>query len=310
MRQLTLILIFLLEILPGGPSFLRPVGPQKDSVRVADQFEYGFKLEKVPQGTAIGLPDMKKVFNDTLSLVRDWQLDTLDKKGTIEASIVIAPFEEGEFTLPQLAVLLAHEGCDAPDTLSFDPQTLTVVPIQIDTATFKIEDIKGQIRYPVTLREVLPWAGGGILAVALIFLAVLLAKRLAKRSGKEEKSSDPAYIVALRELEKYRSDKFWEPERQKAYYSGITDALKVYMEDRYGIDAPEMTTAELFAAIGKDVPADLSVPLREMFEEADFVKFAKHFSDKETAAGALPLAMRFITSTYLETEEKEASGQQ
>jgi len=309
MKQSIVILLIILGIIPGGPSFLRPLGPQKDSVRVADQFRYGFRLEKIEEGTAIALPDLKNVFNDTLVLVKDWQLDTIDKKGTIEASIVIAPFEEGEFVLPQLAVVVAKKGAASPDTLSFDPQNLTVVPIQIDTATYKIADIKGQVRYPVTFKEVLPWAGGGLGACLLVVLAVFLLKRLLSRRKTEEKSSDPAYIVALRELEKYRSEKFLAPEKQKAYYSGITDALKVYMEDRYGVDAPEMTTAELFDAVGKIIPADLAEPLKNLFEEADFVKFAKHAAEKETAAKALPLAMNFVTSTYIKPGEQEAPKQ-
>ncbi|MBR0361054.1 MAG: hypothetical protein IIX35_01595, partial [Paraprevotella sp.] len=38
----------------------------------------------------------------------------------------------------------------------------------------------------------------------------------------------------------------WVPEKQKAFYSGITDALREYIAARYGISAMEMTTAEIF----------------------------------------------------------------
>ena len=123
------------------------------------------------------------------------------------------------------------------------------------------------------------------------------------------KPKDPAYIVALRELDKWRGDKFWAPDKQKAYYSGITDALKNYIEDRFGVDAPEMTTAELFEALkgAEDLPADLREELRGVFECADFVKFAKHVASDEDNARALPTAVRFVTSTYqtvLEEEQK------
>ena len=48
---------------------------------------------------------------------------------------------------------------------------------------------------------------------------------------------------------------------------------------------------------------------RELFECADFVKFAKHLASEEENARALPTAVRFVTSTYqtaLEEEPKES----
>ena len=89
--------------------------------------------------------------------------------------------------------------------------------------------------------------------------------------------------MARRELDKWRGEKFWAADKQKAYYSGITDALKSYIADRFGVDAPEMTTAELFDALKgeKDLPADLREELRGVFECADFVKFAKHVASDE-----------------------------
>ena len=176
----------------------------------------------------------------------------------------------------------------------------------VDTATFQIHDIKGQMRYPLTFREVLPWIGGLLLLSALVFLAVRLVQRRRRETG-AGKPKDPAYIVALRELDKWRGDKFWAPDKQKAYYSGITDALKNYIEDRFGVDAPEMTTAELFDALGQveDLPAELREELREVFECADFVKFAKHTASQEENARALPTAVRFVTSTYQTVLEEE-----
>ena len=66
-----------------------------------------------------------------------------------------------------------------------------------------------------------------------------------------------------------------------------------------------MTTAELFESLGKtDVPADLFVEMKDMFETADMVKFAKAYASDEENASAVPTAVRFVTSTYqVETKE-------
>ncbi|MBR1488762.1 MAG: hypothetical protein IJ603_07780 [Bacteroidales bacterium] len=317
MKVLMLILAALLDVVPAGKAVLRQLQP-RDSILIADQVEYGFQLDGVPAGTALALPDFTKVSNDTLTLVRGWQLDTLStqraRKGgaalhSIRGSIILAPFEEGHYRLPEIPVLRAREGAD-PDTLLFEALEMDVKTMPVDTATFEVHDLKGQMTYPLTFKELLPWIGGVLLLAGLIALAVWLVRR--RRAGAEAlKPKDPAYIVALRELDKWRGEKFWAPDKQKAYYSGITDTLKTYIEDRYGIDAPEMTTAELFDALRKaeDLPEDLREQTREVFECADFVKFAKHVASDEENARALPAAVRFVTSTYQTVLEEEQQPQ-
>ena len=264
-------------------------------------------------GTALVLPDWSSLSNDTLTIVRNWKADTLrfNKKAhtrDIRASIVLAPFEEGEYLLPPIYALRGTPGSD-PDTLVFEPLTMKVTTIQIDTATYTPHDIKGQITYPITFAEVLPWVLGAIGLAALVLLAIYLIRRYF-RKGQDEKSKDPPYVVALRGLDRYRGDKFWAPDKQKTFYSGVTDTLKEYMDAEFGVDAPEMTTAELFAALKgrEDITPEMYDRLKGLFETADFVKFAKMTVPPEENAGVLPTAVKFVTETYqkqLEGEEAQ-----
>lgn len=321
-KLLTIMLASILGIVPAGQTFLRQLQP-RDSILIADQLEYGFRLDDVDPGTGIGLQDLSSASNDTLVLVRSWQLDSLAgdrrlspkalarwvRKGkplSIEASIVLAPFEEGDYRLPDLYAVTASG--EKADTLMFEGLEMSVTTIPVDTATFEIHDLKGQIRYPLTFAELLPYIGGIVLLAALVLLAVRLIRR--RRSAREEAASnDPAHVVALRELDRYRSDRFWAPDKQKAFYSGVTDALKNYIDARFGVDAPEMTTAELFAALKdeKDISPELYAEARELFERADFVKFAKYVAPDEDNSKVLPLAVRFVTETYQTEIEKEAA---
>ena len=85
------------------------------------------------------------------------------------------------------------------------------------------------------------------------------------------------------------------------------------MSERYGIGAMEMTTAEIFKDMkDTDAPENLLSEMRELFERADFVKFAKYVASDEDNAAALPVAVRFVTETYqaeLEEEPQEEDGQ-
>ncbi len=315
MKILTLILAALLETVPAGPAWIKQLQP-RDSILIADQIEYGFQLDSVPEGTSILLFDYREHATDSLLLLRNWQLDTTARlrvrqpgskervrRYNLRGSVVIAPFEEGIYRLPDIRVLRDK------DTLVFEGLDLDVKTMPVDTATYQLHDIKGQMRYPLTAKEVVPWVMLLWLVAGLVALTVCLVIIRRRRADGTPVSRDPAYIVALRELDKWRGEKFWAADKQKAYYSGITDALKFYIADRFGVDAPEMTTAELFDALKgeKDLPADLREDLRGVFECADFVKFAKHVASDEDNARALPTAVRFVTSTYqtvLEEEQK------
>ena len=147
----------------------------------------------------------------------------------------------------------------------------------------------------------------------LIALIVWLIVRYRRSHNPEYIKKDPAHIVALRKLDKYRGNKLWVPEKQKDFYSGVTDALREYISDRYGVSAMEMTTAEIFEDMkATDAPKELLDELKSLFERADFVKFAKFVASDEDNASTLPLAVRFVTATYQadveNAQEEESKG--
>lgn len=313
-RALTYILTVLLSVAASaqgkmiqmGQTFVQPL-QERDSVLIADQIFYGFELEKVEEGTRFAFPQVKDTLMTNIRIVGQWQMDTVKaskaKKGQprlldLKAGLTITSFDEGIYYLPPLAVQrLSKDG--VLDTLVFEPQKLEIKTMPVDTATFKPHDIKEPIRYPVTFAEVAPWVAGGLALAGLIALIVWLVIRYRRKHNPEYIKKDPAHIIALRKLDKYRGNALWAPEKQKTFYSGITDTLREYIADRYGIGAMEMTTAEIFNDMkNTDAPADLLEELKELFERADFVKFAKFTASDEDNAKALPSAVRFVTSTY------------
>ena len=307
MRILFAILMLTLDLVPSGKAWMKQL-QQRDSVLIADQLEYGFTLEGVTAETRLALPDYSRASNDTLTLVRGWKLDTLRtdrKKGTmdIRGTVVLAPFEAGTYRSPP--VWVQRTVGQKVDTLEFEAPELEVKTMPVDTSTFIPHDIKGQIGYPLTFREVIPWVLGGLALCALVLLCIRLYRN---RSRKEDAGpKDPPYVVALRKLDRYRGDRYWAPDQQKAFYSGVTDALKEYMEARFGVDAPEMTTAELFDALKseKDITPATHADLKDLFERADFVKFAKHLASDSENATVLPVAVKFVTDTYQSQLEEE-----
>lgn len=293
------------RMIPMNGVFLQPL-QERDSVLIADQLLYGFELKQVEEGTLFALPEWENNEEGGVQAIGPWTMDTVkikkQKNGLprlldIRAGMLITSFDEGKYQLPAIMVgRLSKDG--VIDTLTFDPVVLEVKTMPVDTATFQPHDIKGQIRYPVTVKEMIPWVLGALLIGLLGFLAVyfIRSRRRAEEAGARK---EPPHIIALRKLDAYRGNRLWVPEKQKSFYSGITDALREYLAARYEIGAMEMTTSEIFEGMkGADVPADLLAELRELFERADFVKFAKYVASEEENAGSLPVAVRFVTSTY------------
>ena len=295
-------------------SFIEPV-TKRDSILVGDRLLYGFELNNVPDSTVLAFPKIANpIMTDVLALPM-WQVDTLKVQKiranntrllNIRATVAIQPFEEGTYELPPLFVQRIHSD-GTVDTLQFERQTIEVFSMPVDTATYVPHDLREQAGYPVTPDEYLPWVLGFWL-VALLVIG-LVSWILSRRHGADGPAfREPAHITALRKLDKWRGDKFWAPDKQKLFYSGVTDALREYIVARYGVGAMEMTTAEIFDGLrGTDIPADLYQEMKDLFERADFVKFAKYIATPEDNATVLPQAVRFVTSTYQTQVEEEAA---
>lgn len=294
------------KVIPMKGAFLQQL-QERDSVLVADQLLYGFELKQVKEGTGLILPEIPQEQDYRLMYLSPWILDTVkvtkQKNGLprlldLRGRVVVSSFEEGLYELPQIVVgRLSEEG--VADTLVFEPLRLEVKTMPVDTATFVPHDIKGQIRYPLTFAEIFPWVLGVCAAVLLMIFAIRFIIMRCRAEDPAYAHKDPAHIIALRKLDKYRGSKMWAPEKQKLFYSGVTDTLREYISSRYGVPAMEMTTAQIFDDMkATDAPEALLKEVRELFDRADFVKFAKYVASEEDNASALPVAVRFVTETY------------
>jgi len=297
-------------------SFIKPVTP-RDSILVADRLLYGFELDNVPDSTVLAFPQVANPFMQDVLALPMWQVDTVKVQKIkadnsrlldIRAAISIQPFEEGTYELPPLFVQRIHKD-GTVDTLQFYRQTIQVFTMPVDTATYIPHDLRKQAGYPLTASEVMPWLMG-FWALALLVIGLIAWLRSRRRNADGPAFREPAHITALRKLDKYRGDKFWAPDKQKQFYSGVTDALREYIVSRYGVGAMEMTTAEIFEGLrGTDIPVDLYEEMKDLFERADFVKFAKYVASPEDNATVLPQAVRFVTSTYQTQVEEESAAE-
>ena len=281
----------------------------RDSILIGDQIEWTIDLQLAPgEGARVSKPGETPV--PGVEALGEMSLDTLSqKKGVLNlrGRIILTSFDSGSYALPPLYVLLARTD-GTIDTLEYAGPTLAVNTIPIDTATFQPYDIKGQIRYPLTFKEVIPWVGLALLVAALIWLLVrwIRLRRQNRDFFGKPVVKDPPHIVALRSLEKTRSQKLWQTGKQKQFYTQVTDALRQYIAARYEVPALEQTSAEMFQDLeDKAIDPALTDSLKDLFTTADFVKFAKHAATDQENENAIPTAVRFVNETYMKQVEEE-----
>ncbi len=293
-----------------------------DSVLIGDQIVWSFDFA-VPQGSPLAIGQYSAILAaDTtirggVEVVREFELDSLSVSQGLQnlrAKVLLTSFDSGSYTLP--SPLIVYDAQGRPDTLKIDPKQLYVNTIPIDTASFQPYQIKGQETYPVTFREILPWILLGLLALLLIWAIVryIQMRRKNRNFFGKKIQVEPPHITALKKLEKIRSEKLWQSGKQKAYYTGITDAVREYMESRYGFGAMEKTSSEIMTALqGRQIDERILGDLNEMFTTADLVKFAKHVPLDSENEKAIPTAVNFVNFAYMQQlqqsqTEKEKEG--
>ena len=281
----------------------------RDSILIGDQVEWSLEMTLSP-GEAASISKPGKAPVPGVETLGELTLDTLSEEGGrlgLRGHVILTSFDSGSYVLPPLYVLLARAD-GTLDTLTYAGPSLEVTTIPIDTATFQPYDIKGQIRYPLTFKELLPWIGLALLVAALVWLLVrwIRLRRQNRDFFGKPVVKDPPHIVALRSLEKTRGQKLWQAGKQKQFYTQVTDALRQYIADRYGVAALEQTSGEMFRELeDKEIDPALRSQLKDLFTTADFVKFAKHTASDQENENAIPTAVRFVNETYMKQVEEE-----
>lgn len=115
----------------------------------------------------------------------------------------------------------------------------------------------------------------------------------------------PPHQAAMQEIERIKTEKVWQKGRSKEYYTELTDALRTYIKDRFGFNALEMTSSEIIDKLMELKDKDAIADLKELFQTADLVKFAKHNPQMNENDANLINAIDFINETKLPEEENQ-----
>jgi len=233
--------------------------------------------------------------------LRDWRPleDRTLEDGLVESGFQydLVAWKPGEYEIEPACIRFVTADGDTGSVWS-DGVLVTVESVRIGDVTPQeaedIQDIKG----PLTISGRVPWAL--ILIVLLILAAVAIGVwlylRRERRSVEQEVvKTPPKPFDALAELDHIAAMGLLRQGRYKAYYTLISEVLRRYIEQRYGIEAMERTTYELCGELGNNGVADSVVRrIEDFLSECDLVKFAKYIPALETMERVVEQAKEIV----------------
>lgn len=172
-------------------------------------------------------------------------------------------------------------------------------------------DLKPALEAPRTWWPL--WVAAGIALLAGL-VAWLVARRLRAREDavRGEASAPaaparPAWEIAMEELDAIAEARWVERGEPARQYEAVTETLRRYLENRYGIPALESTTDDLRELLrNAPIRGDLASRVLSLLGEADLVKFAKGIPDPAEAQASEGRVRRIVTET---TPVREQPGE-
>jgi hypothetical protein len=231
---------------------------------------------------------------------------------TITDHYLITSFDTGTYRIPPFYAELT-EGDSVLRYYSDDALLEVLRPdITPSDTTDVIFDIVPPRGAPVTFAEILPWLVIAIIAaVVLYLLARFLPRNPLRRFVRPPAPPEPAHVIALRELQALHAEELWQKGEIKEYYSRLSDILRRYIDNRYAISSPELTTDDTVRMLQKAsvTTRDQMALVKELLSLSDMVKFAKYLPEAAVNESSFDDAVRFVEDTkVIEVIPEEETG--
>lgn len=284
MKKLTLSIFLCISIISALVGQNVNITSSFDSSRifVGDQIKYTITIDK-PSGQKLILPVFKDTLCKNIEILSGPRIDSSASQSgrtKVIQKYLVTSFDSGSYKLkPVFAEAKTAQGIKR---FYSDYSMLKVIRVKIAPAdtTTKIFDIIKPYKAPLTVGEVLPWVLIICLLAAMIWFAIRYFRKLKRAAGEEPVyiPPDPPYVIAFRELEQLKNEELWQKGEVKRYYTRLTEILRQYLENRFGVFSLELTTAETLEALVKTGFRKNSTynELKSVLTGADLVKFAKY----------------------------------
>ena len=284
MKKLILSISLLILIIASSAGQEVKISSAFDSTKIfiGDQIKFIVTIDQ-PSNLKLSLPVFRDTLCKNIEIISGPRIDTTKgQSGRIKIiqKYLITSFDSGRYQVKPVFAENKNEG--GMKRFYSDYSILEVMRVKIapQDTTAKIFDIIKPYKAPVTLGEILPWLLVAALLGAIVWAAIRYLPKLRKSEAETNVfiPSDPAHIIAFRELERLKSEELWQKGETKKYYTELTEILRQYLENRFRVYSLELTTAETLEALVKTGFRKNGSynDLKTVLTGADLVKFAKY----------------------------------
>ena len=315
-KNILKLLILSVIILFGLKTYSQKAILDTNRILIGDQVKLKIQID-IEKEKTINFTFFEKELISGIEILDYPEIDTVNNGKTLQQSFLITSFEDSTFHIPPISILVDD------DTLKTNPLILEVRYFKPDsifiskidtTEIFKIRDIKKNVKAPWTFAEFWNIYGKIILMVffSILLIGAILYYIIRRRKNKPifipSKPKELPHVTALKKLDILKEKKLWQKGKVKAYYTKLTEILRIYIVMRFNIPALEYTSFQLIIALEHNnlIENGAIEKLKQILTFADLAKFAKMQPLADENDNNLKNAYFFIDNTKPVHKEEDA----
>lgn len=264
--------------------------PIKIEFSIPDKRNEIIKVES--DSASISLPE-----NMSLLSKPKWKKVTQTGSTSWNGSCIVAVYDSGRFEISSMPIQV--ESMTNKKTVYSSKVPVYVKTIYVNDST-SLAPIKDIITTPRNWKDQLPWIIAVVAFILILILAIYFIKKKAKKLPPPIVTLTPlaAYDKAKSKLLRLKELELWKKDKVVQYQTELTEIIRQYITDRYGIEAMKMSTEEILAQVASKLKDKKSiVNLGNLLEVADYVKFAKAVPPDQIHEHVMELAEKFLEKT-------------
>jgi hypothetical protein len=239
-------------------------------IRIGEQFQLKISVNET-QNVIIPKLQLKG-----LEVIDSTKVDTI--KNSLIRRYILTGFDSGAFYVPQQQIFIKNQA------FLTDSILVNVATIAIDTTKVKKFPIKTIKKEPFTFDDfkIYLYVILAILAIIGFWVYWFVIKKRKIAEDAPTYRMLPPYEEALLKLSELDEKLLWQNNKTKEYYSELTEIVRGYIERELKVPALEKTTDEVLEMVKDfknsdtiETSKETIIKLKDLFQEADLVKFAK-----------------------------------
>jgi hypothetical protein len=222
--------------------------------------------------------------------------EATDGRKTTTAQIAFSSFIIGEHRIATNALILL--GPESRETsLPFPELTINVTSILTNPPP-SLADIKPPVDLPGFRWLRIVWMILAIAALAII-AALLIRYFMRRQKAPPTIKVIPPHEIALTALNALRHRGFIERGEAEPFYVELSAIIRIYLEDRFNLRAPEQTTEEFIRTSSQSNVLSLEHRqlTQDFLEQSDLVKFARFEPSSEDMIRAWDAGAKLVRET-------------